>query len=180
MLKELWCCNEYQVSDEGYILGKRGTKLKPYPNHNGYLIVNLMINNKRVGMAVHTAVAKTFLGVPDNDNMQVNHIDGDKTNNNITNLEWVTPKENTEHAINKLGVLHDSNSRPIYGYDKRTGEFKYEFDSLIDCGRFFALNNEKKARHIQTTIWRIANHYRGKKSYKGYIWSYDKMDKLNI
>lgn len=180
MLKELWCCNEYQVSDEGYILGKRGIKLKPYPNHHGYLIVNLMIDNKRVGMAIHTAVAKTFLGIPDNDNMQVNHIDGDKTNNNITNLEWVTPKENMKHAINELGFRHYDTSRPIYGYDKKTGEFKYEFDSLINCGRFFSPNDEKRAITIQKLIWAIANHYRGKKSYKGYIWSYDKMDKLNI
>lgn len=48
---------------------------------------------------VQRLMGKTFLGATDGDNMQVNHKDGDKTNNRLDNLELITPKENTAHAI---------------------------------------------------------------------------------
>lgn len=87
---------------------KRKSKiLKPTTNHKGYLTNTLFKydENGRTNkmMKVHRIVAITFLDNPDNLE-QINHIDGDKQNNRIDNLEWVTPKQNIRHAI-KTGLM---------------------------------------------------------------------------
>lgn len=94
----------YEVSSLGKVksLQRRGatTKIiKPRKNSNGYLIVGLHKNGIRKEVAIQRLVAMTFIknvkGKP-----EVNHIDGNKENNNVSNLEWVTHKENMEHARN--------------------------------------------------------------------------------
>lgn len=77
-------------------LSKRILKLTTHKY--GYKIASMNMNghNKKVG--VHILVAKAFIPNPDN-KPQVNHIDGDKANNNVSNLEWVTSAENASHNI---------------------------------------------------------------------------------
>lgn len=99
--------NDYFVSDEGDIYSckyNQQSQLKPRMNKRGYLYVNLCKNGKSKSVMIHRLVAKYFL--PDfNETLQVNHKDGIKTNNNISNLEMVTQTENMKHAvINKLLV----------------------------------------------------------------------------
>lgn len=164
----------YQVDTNGNVYGKNGNKLKYSINHNGYCIVNFYHNNKRKGFSVHTLIAKTFLENKEN-KTQVNHKDGNKQNNNIDNLEFVTAKENIEHSIKILGNdnigVNNPNSRKIFGYDKNTNELKFKFDCIADAARYFAVNNVNY-RHIQNIIYCVANN-KGKKSYKGYIWKYN-------
>lgn len=64
-------------------------------NTYGYMTVNLSKNGKSNTKRVHKLVANAFLGESD---LQVDHIDGNKLNNNLSNLEYVTPKENTNRA----------------------------------------------------------------------------------
>lgn len=59
-----------------------------------------MKNGERKYFAVHRLVAQAFISNPNNYE-QVDHLDGNKLNNNVDNLEWVTPKENTNRAWNK-------------------------------------------------------------------------------
>jgi hypothetical protein len=67
----------------------------------GYRIVTLSANSNSCECLVHRLVAETFLDA-DNSRPQVNHIDGDKDNNHVDNLEWCTAKENIWHTRNIL------------------------------------------------------------------------------
>ena len=71
--------------------------LKLSANKKGYLSANLYKNGKMKNIQVHRLVAQAFLPNPSN-KLYVNHIDGNKCNNRVDNLEWVTPSENLHHA----------------------------------------------------------------------------------
>ena len=94
MLIEVFNHPGYKVNLEtGEIFGLRGQLLKPCMVFNGYFTVTL--GQKRY--KVHRLVLSTATQMS-GENLQVNHKDGDKSNNKVSNLEWVTPKENTRHA----------------------------------------------------------------------------------
>lgn len=69
---------------------------------NGYIMISLKKNKKTRQYYLHRILAEHFLTRCKN-KTQVNHIDGDKLNNNLSNLEWVTPSENMEHSFS-LGL----------------------------------------------------------------------------
>lgn len=102
---------KYFVTTKGEIISlykKTPTLLKHFDNGRGYRNVKLMYALKPVRkyntVYVHRLVAKAFIPNPDN-LPQVNHIDGDKSNNAVENLEWCTAKENMIHAVaTKLNV----------------------------------------------------------------------------
>jgi hypothetical protein len=73
------------------------SKTKDFMFRSGYAYVQLYQNDERTVYAVHRLVAETFITNPDNKPM-VNHLDGNKLNNNVCNLEWVTCAENHQHA----------------------------------------------------------------------------------
>jgi hypothetical protein len=173
MVTPLYCCNDYKVDSDGFIISKRDKKpMKPSVSPHGYLTTTVMINGKRKTMPIHSAVAKSFLGDKTIEGMVVNHKDGNKQNNNLSNLEWVTPKDNTLHSIYTLGNgigSSNSNARKICGIDKITGEVKYSYDSIIDCAKALC-NNNGKERMVQNGIWKALTGNR--KTYKGHIWKY--------
>jgi len=93
--------NKYEVSNFGRVLSKHfNTKkvLKQTPNRLGYQTVCLVDKPKNKLKTVHSLVASAFLNNKLN-KPQVNHKDGNKLNNNLQNLEWVTSSENIIHAF---------------------------------------------------------------------------------
>jgi len=173
MLKPLYCCDEYMVDSEGFVISKKyGVPMKPSISHSGYYLVNLSIYGISKTIPVHLAVARTFLGDRTKEGMQVNHIDGNKLNNCLSNLEWVTPKENTLHSIYILGNnvgSNNGNSKGVLGYDKINNELKYSYDSIADCARDLCEENQNY-RYIQGNIWRALKGIR--KTYRGCYWRY--------
>ena len=93
---------DYFVSTDGDIYSKKKGelyKMKPTKSSRGYLKVRISVNGKVYNRNIHRMVAESFIQNP-LDKPEVNHIDGNKKNNKITNLEWVTRKENADHAYN--------------------------------------------------------------------------------
>lgn len=120
MNKEIWkdvkgYVGLYQISNLGRVksLPKRiprfggksleVTKIKylKHQNHNAYPYVNLYKNKKSRRFSIHRLIAIHFIPNPEN-KPQVNHIDEDPANYSISNLEWVTPKENMHHSFDKI------------------------------------------------------------------------------
>jgi hypothetical protein len=161
---------EYQVDTNGVIYSKKGKPLKYSLNYRGYCIINFYINHKRTGFGIHTLVATQFIPNDDPLKWQVNHKDGNKENNCVDNLEWMTPLENTKHSIEVLGNNfsggNNPNSKSIKGISKNKKEILI-FNSLADAGRYFSKENY---RNIMKSIWKALNGRR--KSYHDYIWEY--------
>lgn len=91
--------------------GRKGCRYKELPegvvkqrlSATGYMLCNLSKDGVKLTKKVHQLVGVTFIDNPDNKKF-INHIDGNKTNNNVENLEWVTAKENTRHAHDVLHI----------------------------------------------------------------------------
>ena len=89
------------IRNTGIAERKNGRVLAQSKNKNGYLQVALWKNGKRKVAYVHRIVADTFLET-DDERTYVNHKDGNRLNNRVDNLEWVTASENELHSYNKL------------------------------------------------------------------------------
>ena len=137
-------------------------------NKKGYLVTDLYSNGKRKTFRVHRLVAEEFVPNP-YEKPEVNHIDGNKINNDCSNLEWVTKKENCRHAWDNglakpsYGMLGKSN--PNAGRKGKpfkiveTGEV---FGTLQECEKAINGNN----RHINDCL-------RGRqKTHRGYHFEY--------
>lgn len=109
---------KYEVSNKGTVKSfyNAGRILKTEQIKNGYLRVKLCKNKLETKYLAHRLVAYAFLGAPPKDKPFVNHKDGNKTNNCVNNLEYVSAQENTVHAFNTglnenpKGVEHPNNT----------------------------------------------------------------------
>lgn len=89
----------YEVNESGEVRNINTLKiLKGSPDTKGYIRVTLYSKGKATHISIHRLVCKYFY-LNFNENLQVNHKDGNKTNNNIDNLEMVTSSENNIHAL---------------------------------------------------------------------------------
>ncbi|AYV76739.1 MAG: HNH endonuclease [Terrestrivirus sp.] len=131
----------YKVSNYGRIIGKRNNILKCWLCSEGYICFGLGKKSKRV----HIMVANAFLEKKPNATI-VNHKDGNKSNNHIDNLEWVTVLENNVHAI-ETGLR--KSIRKIAQYDSENKLIKI-YNSATDAGK--ALNVD------HSTILNVCNN----------------------
>ena len=101
----------YSISSEGRVRNDETNKMKSMDaTSDGYHKVDLYSNGKRTSVRVHRLVAEAFIPNP-NELPQINHIDGNKENNNVKNLEWVNNSQNMIHAY-RTGLV---TPHPTYG-----------------------------------------------------------------
>ena len=130
----------YEVSNTGNIRNTQTNKLLKQSIRTQYYGVSLCNNNKKKTYNIHTLVATMFIDNPNNCKV-VNHIDGNKFNNNIKNLEWCSYKENTSHALdNKLIKLHRKKVKQL-SYDG-TQLIKI-YDSIRDAEKETGISNKQ-------------------------------------
>lgn len=99
---------DYRISNTGKVISFKGNVPKEIAvssnYNNGYITIHLSDKNKKQHTFLkHRFIAKLFLSNVDN-KPDINHIDGDKWNNSVDNLQWVTKSENTQHAVD-TGLL---------------------------------------------------------------------------
>jgi len=103
----------YYVTENGDVY-RDDKKLKPYIDKEGYKRIRITENKIRKNFRIHRLVAECYISNPNN-LPQIDHIDCNKLNNHISNLEWVTEKENIKRAVNNGLYLN----RKTRGVDKR-------------------------------------------------------------
>jgi hypothetical protein len=149
---------KYFACDDGQIWAapsrKRpeGCYLRPWLIGRGYKMVILYKEKKPSKYLVHRLIAQCF-NVPGTGS-EVNHIDGDRTNNNVTNLEWVTSKENKQHAI-RLGLYDNLGKNPALG--ECSGKSKLTNDQVKQIRKRYSTTDVTKAALAREFVVTEAN-----------------------
>lgn len=151
-MKEVWKDIEgyeglYQVSNLGRVHSLyKNLILKGSEDSWGYLQVKLYKNGIKSNKKMHRLVAQAFIPNPEN-KPEVNHIDEDKTNNKLSNLEWSTAKENSNHGT-RTERMAKTRSIPILATNLKTGESK-EYYSTKECARQLGLDKSNIAKVLK-------------------------------
>lgn len=171
----------YQVSNFGNVKSIFNEKLlKPYVRKTGYVHVLLSKDGKRKCYTIHKLVMLAFVG--ESNGLDVNHIDGNKQNNKLDNLEYCTRKENSKHAWktglckytektretarNHCKTVGQNNRKPVIQKDLN-GNFIKRWNSIIEAGKTLNIN-----RANITSCCKKNGTY---KTAGGFIWEYDNL-----
>ena len=164
MYKEYSKDNRYIIYDDGRIYRKPYTitakdgRLMTYDgiwlthkiSNTGYVVVSI----NRQWKQLHRILAETFIDNPEN-KATVNHIDGNKTNNSLSNLEWATHKENQQHAEKNM-LVGDRGGVHVDVYDD--SGYVATFKSISKCGKMLKLD-----RKIISAVKNTDKYYNGYK-----------------
>lgn len=173
----------YEIFENGKVRRiDTGRFIQPRVATVGYLVVSLWKNNKGTTKYIHRLLAEAFIPNP-HSFPTVNHIDGDKTNNDLNNLEWASYGRNNKHAyetglkvvsakmmaharrlpaISRAKNPHGANAKPVLHFDLN-GSFLGRFPSVISASRTLGMH--------RSTIYRVLT--RKRKAAKGHVFIYE-------
>ena len=169
----------YEVSNQGEVRSiKKNTVLRQtIGKKNGYCYVCLSKNGRSIRKLVHRIVAMAFIENP-LDKRTVNHKDGDKTNNNVKNLEWATYSENHKHAFaNGLKTVSENQRKAASKTGKKTCDANRPRKAVVmikndNTIKVFRSAHEA-ARYVNGSPSAIVACCKGKyQTCKGYRWEY--------
>lgn len=169
----------YKVSNLGNVkslLGRKERVLRPLNQSKGYYKVILYNKGNRENRCIHRLVAESFISNPEN-KIDVNHKDGNKHNNNVSNLEWNTRSENMKHAY-RIGIIsiskkqsEDFKKRIMNSIKRKTKKvIQYDLNNKY-IKKWNSINEAGKNLGIQPG--NICSCCKGKLNKTGgYIWKY--------
>ena len=151
----------YDITKEGKCINKQtGHIKKTFISNTGYERVSLWNKGKNKKYSIHRLVATKYIDNPNN-YKQINHIDGNKLNNNVDNLEWCDLSQNIKHAYKNN--LIKVNTTKVIQYSKDMKKIK-EWNSIKE------VENELKINHAN--IITVCKQNTNRKYAGGYIWRY--------
>lgn len=159
--KEIGSYSDHKFSSFGRIFGKKYCRcLKPHLREDGYLRVKI----SGASQYVHILISEAFLGPRPSDETRVNHKDGNKANNTIENLEYITQPQNVQHAYDN-GL--NTTAKPVVQYSLKGKEIA-KFRSSEEAKRSMKDKGKKTGGGILKVCERIPNY----NTAYGYIWRY--------
>lgn len=153
--KSLDTDSPYEISDTGLV--RKIYYQKIYTDRDGYQLTTTTIDGVRHNSPVHRLVLHAFDPRENEDELEAHHIDGNPSNNNLSNLMWVTHKENVSYIERRKA--RQCNKKPVDQFDK-DGNFIARYSSCSEAGRMTGCS----ARHISEVC--IGK----RKTCGGYIW----------
>jgi hypothetical protein len=156
--------SKYNITTTGEVYNKHHRRMATHINKYGYERVNLIDDNgQRKAVTVHRLLALTYISNPCN-KVCVNHIDGNKSNNCVDNLEWCTYKENTEHA-QRTGLMKTVVS-------KVTSQYSPNKPVKCSNGVTYKSSQEAVNKGAATSCRGIYSVIKGEqRTHNGYEWS---------
>lgn len=143
----------YVVSDHGHIFNTYGRRLKPNDIGDGYHQVTLYGQGDRKSMLVHRIVAKLFVDNP-HGYSEVNHKDGNPSNNHWSNLEWVTASQNVKHAYDLKGKRERPNRGRLDRCQVLTIRSIGRDLPVTQLARYFKVNRSTVRQVLDNKTWR--------------------------
>ena len=150
--------NLYLISNTGKLKTIKTNTLKCLQkDRKGYLYANIYKNNKSKCLKIHRAVAEAFISNPEN-KPQVNHLDCNVQNNNVSNLKWCTPKENSEYMVlmgnstrgekSKNSILKEKDILKIRNLKGKMTQIKIASIYNVNRGTINSKKKKKNWKHV--------------------------------
>lgn len=132
--------------------------IKPFKGSDGYMMVKLNMKDCKTCERVHVIYAHCFIPNPNNEKY-VNHIDSNKLNNSLDNLEWCSNSYNVKHSYDNGNITNKIKVR----VETLNNELVGNYNSLRECSKELKLDRHKISRVLKGEL---------RKDYLGYIFSY--------
>ncbi len=145
-----------QIKSFNYLRTGKEKILKPLKDKGGYLFVSLYKSGKVKLFKIHRLVAQAFIDNPKNKPC-INHIDCDRQNNCVNNLEWVTQKENIQYAYKLERITSCKEKTPIIAINLVTGDEIY-FNSQMEAARQLNLHQGNISDVLKGKLKRTGNY----------------------
>ena len=161
----------YKISDTGILINQFGKVLKPGDNGRGYASIYLWKNRKKKRHYIHRLVAEAFIPNPEQ-KPYINHIDNNPRNNHVKNLEWCTPKENTDWMIvqGRFKRTETWLKNLDIGLQPRRKRVKRINPSTGEVVIYDGINKTKKDGFTTSSVSQCCNGTRH--SHHGYVWEF--------
>ncbi len=166
--------SNYEINRKGHVRNKLTGREIGTTDEHGYVRVVLKQDGRFYNRGIHVLVAMQYIPNPDNKTV-VNHIDENRANNCVENLEWVSPKENANHG-NRNTKLSRRSSRPVNEYSL-SGKYLRTWKSITAFANYYGvdISNARKAATNTESKWTIAQ--RQLRMYNGNTDDIEEIDK---